>query len=113
MAMPDAVQNEKGRVVTLTWYKQGSTTSAEDLSGLTITGVIENIPGPNASNRVIAGALAVSDGPNGQFTWTYSQTDTATNGKYLVHFIATSGTTIIYKSIPALWEVVRAPTVSS
>lgn len=110
MALPEAIQNETGRVVTITWTRKG-TTDAEPLTGFTITGVIEDLPGPDASNRAINGALAVTDGPNGVFTWTYTVTDTASNGKFNVHFIATLAG-IVLKTEPTLWEVVRAPTVS-
>lgn len=109
MALPDAMQNETGRVVTITWNKKETNSTAETLTGFTITGVIEDLS--DESTRAISGALAVSDGASGQFTWTYDTTDTGTAGDYSVHFVATSGATVL-ETFPTSWQVVEAPTVS-
>jgi hypothetical protein len=112
LAIPDAVQNEKGRVITMTAYKKGTTT-VQDITGATITGIIETTPGPTFTVRAVNGALAVVLGTAGTFTWTWNQTDTGTAGKFSVQFIATIGSTIIYKSFPEPWEVVRSPATPS
>ena len=108
MALPDAVQNEKGREVTLTAYKRGTST-IQDITSATMTGIIETTPGPTYTVRNISGTLAVLVGSNGTFTWTWNLTDTGTAGKFTVQFIATIGSSIIYRSFPESWEVARSP----
>lgn len=107
--IPDAVAGEKGRTVTFTAYKQNTNPpEIQPLTGSTMTGIIESIPGPNYTVRWISGTLAVSDGPNAQYTWTWNLTDTVA-GDYIVQFIATIGANIIYKSFPEPWKVARSP----
>lgn len=111
MALPNAVQYEEGRIVTITAYKRG-TLNFQDLSGATMTGIIETTPGPDFVTRAIAGDLdVVNSGADGQFTftWTYDPTDTADAGQFTVQFIATIGATVIYRSFPEPWTVVRSP----
>lgn len=109
MALPKAVQGEKGRVITITAYKNRVTLEVQALTGATMTGKIETLPGPTYTVRAISGTLALLDAANGTFTWTWDATDTGTAGKYTIQFIATIGSTVIYKSYPAPWEVVRSP----
>ncbi len=107
MALPKIMEGEVGRQLTLTWYKEGSTTP-EDLTGLTITGRIETGPGPAYVVRAISGALAVLVGTAGTFTWTLNATDTATADTYKVIFIATlAGTNL--RTFKERWIVERAP----
>lgn len=107
MALPKIMEGEVGRQLTITWYKEGGTTP-ENLTGLTITGRIEIIPGPTFTVRAISGALAVLVGVDGTFAWTLNATDTATAGKFSVMFIATSGGNNL-RTFKERWEVERAP----
>lgn len=110
MGLTRSVQGEKGRVVTITAYKDG-TTEFQYLTGATITGIIESIPGPEYTVREISGTLAVVAAPNDyQINWTWDETDTGTDGDFSVQFIASVGGSIIYKSFPEPWKVVRSPT---
>lgn len=108
MALRRAVQGEKGRIVTLTAYKEGST-DVQNLTGTTLTGIIETSPGPSYTVREISGVLTLLVAADGTFTWVWDETDTGTAGKFLVQFIGTVGSSIIYKSFPEPWEVVRSP----
>lgn len=108
MALRRAVQGEKGRVVTITAYKENST-EVQTLAGTTLSGIIESIPGPSYTVREISGVLTLLDAANGTFTWVWDETDTGIADKFLVQFIATQGSSIIYKSFPEPWEVVRSP----
>lgn len=112
MAIPSAVEGEKGRVITFTAYKKGTET-VQDITGATMTGIIETIPGPDYTVRAVSGTLAVVSGTAGTFSWTWNTTDTGTDGKFTVQFIATIGSTVIYKSFPQPWEVVRSPATPS
>lgn len=107
MALPKIMEDEVGRQLTITWYKEGGTTP-EDLTALAITGRIETTPGPTFTVRAISGALAVLVGTDGTFTWTLNATDTATPGIFNVMFIATSGGNNL-RTFKEKWEVERAP----
>lgn len=109
MALPDAVQLENGRVVTITWLKQGTTTP-EDISAPTgFTGVIESGSGPTYTTVAISGTLAVTDGANGIFTWTWDATDTANAGDFSVQFIIVKAGIPSLRSFSAPWTVRRSP----
>lgn len=107
MALPNAVEDELGRIVTITWLKEGTTTP-EILTGATITGIIETLPGPTYTRRAIAGMLTVTVGASGIFTWTLAAADTITAGKYTVQFVATFSASNILRSIPVPWTVIRS-----
>jgi hypothetical protein len=87
VAISDAVEGEVGRVLSITWRQQGTTTP-ETLTGGTITGKIRAGPGPDYADTAIAGTLTVTDGANGIFTWTLAAGDTDTPGLYQVQFQA-------------------------
>lgn len=101
--LPDAIQGETGRSFPITWAEIG------DISSAVITGIIESIPGPSYTSREISGALVVTDGPNSVFTWTIDETDTEIADDFTVEFTATTGSVIV-KSYPEPWRVVRART---
>lgn len=109
MALPNAVEDEIGRVITITWLKEGTTTP-EILTGATITGIIETLPGPTYTSRAIVGAFALLVAADGTFTWTYAAADTITAGKYSVQFIATFSASKVLRSIPIPWAVIRSLT---
>jgi len=109
MSLPNAVEFEEGRVVTITAYKRG-TSNLQDLTCTVITGIIETTPGPSFTTRAITGPLDLVDsGSGGQFTWTYDGADTAIAGRFTVQFIATINAVAIYRSFPEPWEVIRSP----
>lgn len=87
MALPDWVAGATRPVMTPTWYRKGTTTP-EDLSAATLTGTITNRR--TGVVRAIVGALAVTDGPNGEFSWALDAAD-AVAGEYVVQFNAAFG----------------------
>lgn len=107
MALPDAIEGETGRAFSITWENVGDLTSA------VITGIIETVPGPTYTSRLITGALAFVSfaAPSSVFTWTLSAADTAV-GNYTVQFTATTGAVIV-KSYPEPWKVIRKRTTPS
>lgn len=107
--LPDAIQGEKGRVISITCVKRRTPLLIQAIIGGVITGIIETIPGPDYTTRYVSGSRAVVDGPGGIFTWTWNPTDTATAGDFRVQFIVTVGGTVIYKSYPEPWRVIRSP----
>ncbi len=109
MALPDAVQLENGRVVTITWNKQGTTTPENISSPTAFTGVIESGSGPTYTVVAVSGALAVTDGVNGIFTWTLDATDTVLAGRFLVQFLIVKSGVPSLRSFPAPWTVRRSP----
>lgn len=107
MALPDVVEGENGRPITVTWLRKG-TEIPEPITGAIMTGIIRYSGSAGNVDRAISGSLVISDGPNGVFTWTLDTTDTQAAGKYLVHFVATFGGGSILKSFFTPWEVVDA-----
>jgi len=103
MALPDIVKGEVGRVIAITWLKRG-TNEPQPITGATLTGTIRNGPGPTYTTRAVAGALAVSDGPNGTLNWTLHATDSAAAGFYEVQIIATIGSNVL-KTFYMPWSV--------
>lgn len=109
MALPDAVQFEDGRVVTITWLKQGTTTPEDISSPTSFTGTIEYGSGPTFTTRATSGALTVTDGANGIFTWKWNAVDTVDGGDFRVQFV------IVKPGVPSLrsflepWTVRRSP----
>lgn len=101
MALQPAVQNDRHTGQTITWY---AGTAKKPLTNATITGKIINGDG---TATAIAGALSVTDGPNGLFTWAYAAADTATVGKYTVQFTATYSDTLSDSSFEMPWEVFK------
>jgi len=107
MALPELVQNEKGRVITISWYKDHTQPpESETITGATITGKIETGPGPEFSSRLISGALVVS--ATNQHTWTLHYDDTYVDGDFLAQFRAVfSGGKELF-TIPTPLKVIRS-----
>lgn len=86
----------------ITWLDADG--DAVNLAGATITGKIVSMQ--TGQGRPIAGALTVTNGAAGEFTWDYDAADVATAGKYKVQFVAayltgpTPGKTVVGD-----WEV--------
>lgn len=101
MALQPAIQNDRHTGQQITWYYADGATK-KPITGATITGTITDTAG---ATRAITGTLAVTDGPNGVFTWAYGAADTATVGAYLVQFTATYGDALPDSSFAMDWEV--------
>ncbi len=97
-----AVQGAVGVSQQITWTQDDGETPI-DLTGYTLTGTIQPIDSAG-DIRAIAGALAVGDGDDGIFTWTYAAGDLATPGDYLVQFKAVLSGVTVY-SFAAYWIV--------
>lgn len=102
--IPDVVQKEHGRVLSLTWVKQDNT--LELIEGSAITGIIESVPGPSYTIRLITGALDATYNP---FTWELHYDDSYIAGEFTVQFkaILLDGTEL--RSIPERLKVIRSP----
>lgn len=101
MGLSRAIEGAKDTGLQITWTQDDGT--AQDLTGATITGVIEDKDG---ATRAITGTLSIVTAASGIFSWAYSAADVATVGRYLVQFKATvSDYTLTY---PEVWIVERA-----
>jgi len=86
--------------------------NARDLSGATITATIEPIEGGTV--RAADGEFAlVTDGSDGQFTWTFGEDDVAEAGAFNVQFQATFGEADFSLSPKIEWKVLSAQTVAA
>jgi hypothetical protein len=107
MALPDLVQFEKGRVISISWYKDGiNPPEPETITGATITGKIETGPGPEFTSRSINGALAVSS--TNEHTWTIHYDDSYVNGEFLAQFRAVFPGGKELFTIPSPLKVIRS-----
>lgn len=86
---------------TVVW-KRGDNT-AEDLTGATLTGKIQNNAG---TTRSITGTLTPADGSDGVFEWEYSALDVGTAGTFSVQFTATfAEAPTVARTIISQWVV--------
>lgn len=86
MALPDWPQYARRPSITVTWLR-GDSTTPEDLTGATLTGLIQR--GDTVS--AITGTLTVTDAANGEFRWDLSAADVAQSGDFRVQFSAAFG----------------------
>lgn len=89
MTLPNWVQGATRPSMMVTWYRD-STTTAEDLTGATLTGSIRR-GGEGGTKEAITGALTLTDATNGVFRWDLSAADVANAGRLEVQFVATFG----------------------
>lgn len=82
MALANAVQHSTKRAETITWEDEDG--AAVDLTGSTITGIIERA----GVQTAITGALALVTAASGIFSWTKSAADVAQAGTFFVQFRA-------------------------
>ena len=82
MALAPAVQHARKRIQTITWKDDDG--NAIDLSGATITGIIER----NGVQTTITGTFALVTATSGIFSWTYSAADVAQHGTFFIQFRA-------------------------
>lgn len=108
--LPNWVAGALRPSMLLTWYRDGTTT-AEDLTGATLTGTITKLFGDGAT-RAIAGTLTVTDAAGGVFRWDFDAADVV-EGVYLVQFNAAFGSGPT-PAIPfeARWQVLRRHVVA-
>ena len=101
MALPDYVAGSLRPPMSITWVG-----GINDLTGATISGTLKDMT--TKASRAIAGALAVTDGPNLQFSYDPDAADVVV-GFYEVQFNAAfpSGATPA-KSFITTWNVRRA-----
>lgn len=93
MALSIAIKGSNHTAQSITWKDERG--NAVVLTGATITGSKRDHDG--TAITAIDGTLALSDGANGVFTWTYGTNDIAVAGSYVVQFYATYSDTTIEK----------------
>lgn len=100
--IPFAIAGALRPGLLLTWADQDG--DPVDLSGATLSGKIIDMQ--TGQIRPIAGALAVVNGPAGQFTWNFAAGDVAKAGRHMVQLMADypSGLTPA-KTVITDWEV--------
>lgn len=102
MALPPAVQFSRKRSITITWTDDDG--AAINLTGSTITGIIERA----GVQTAITGTLALSVAASGIFTWTFSAADVAQAGSFFVMFRAKYSDTLSEISYRTPWKVLPA-----
>lgn len=104
MALPQWVAGALRPSMSITWYREGTTTP-ETLTGATITGSMRR----DGTTRTITGTLTVTDGAAGVFRWDFSAADVATPGTYEVQFSAAFGSgQTPAKTVITEWTIRRA-----
>lgn len=99
MALANAVQHARKRAQTITWKDEDD--AAIDLTGATITGIIERA----GVQTAITGALALVTAASGIFSWTYSAADVAQAGAFFVQFRAKYSDSLSEISYRTKWTV--------
>lgn len=100
--LPFAIEGALRPTLLITWLDANNI--PVNLTGATITGKIFTLY--SGETRAIAGALMVTDGAAGVFSWEYNPTDVATPGRYKVQFEAAYGTEPTpAKTVITDWEV--------
>lgn len=98
--LADAVQYARKRAQTITWT---------DKDGLPINLTNATLRARKADSdgaqTAVTGALSVTSGAAGQFTWAYSDEDVAEAGDYLVQFSAAKGDGLLEISYQTRWRV--------
>lgn len=82
MALSDSIQYDRKRLQTITWHDDDG--NAVDLTGSTITGIVER----NGIQTAITGVLALVTAASGIFSWARSAADVAQAGTFFVQFRA-------------------------
>ena len=104
MALSKAIVGSNHRAQSITWKDERG--NALVLTGATITAGKRDHDGTTVT--AVDGTLALSDGPNGVFTWTYGTNDISTAGTYVVQFFATYADTTIEKNFTEQFIVAEA-----
>ena len=103
MALAPAVQHSRKRTQTITWKDDDG--AAIDLTGATITGIVERA----GVQTAITGTLTLVTAASGIFSWAFSAADVAQAGMFFVQFRAkyTSGS-LSEISYRTQWRVLPA-----
>ena len=106
--IPDVMQGEL-TTLRLTWVEE-KTRDPLDLSGYTLSGIIEMGQSPNWTTKAITGTLSVVNATAGIFDWVLSAGDVDTYGVHGVVFEAKDGGGVVRnRSVRHPWEVHRMP----
>lgn len=104
MALAKAVKGGIRPSQIITWLRESG--EPEDLTGGTLSGTITALG--SGTERAVAGALSVTDGPAGVFVWDYAPADVAEAGTFEVRFTASFGAQPSpAKTFAAPWKVVK------
>ena len=82
MALANALQHARKRSQRITWQDEDQ--AAIDLTGATLTGIIERA----GVQTAITGTLTLVTAASGIFSWAYSAADVAQAGSFFVQFRA-------------------------
>ena len=82
MALANAIQHARKRSQQITWQDEDE--AAIDLTGATLTGIIER----SGVQTAITGTLTLVTAASGIFSWAYSSADVAQAGSFFVQFRA-------------------------
>jgi len=104
MGLSIAVEGSNHTGQSITWKDERG--NAVVLTGATITGSKRDHDGTVIT--AIDGALAITNGANGIFSWTYGTNDIAIAGSYVVQFLATFGDATIEKCLIEQFTVEEA-----
>src|SRR5688500_3245202 len=101
-SLPNWIQGARRPSPLITWLRK-RTSTPEDLTDATITGLIEDSDGVV---RAITGTFVITDAVGGVFRWDVSEADVADSGNLKVQFVATfpSGQTPS-KTFTADWQI--------
>jgi hypothetical protein len=106
MSLKYANQGARHTGQAVTWTRDDS--SAQDLTGATITARIEPVESPETDEFASDGTFTLTDAINGEFSWEYGEDDVANWGRFLVQFKATYGDGSYDLSDPMEWIVKKA-----
>jgi hypothetical protein len=111
-SLPNWVQGARRPSMLITWMRDGTSTP-EDLTGATITGLIKRGEYTTIT-AAITGTLALTDADGGVFRWDLSAADVEHYGNLEVQFTATFGSgQTPAKTFKADWRIERALVVSA
>lgn len=99
MGLAPALQYARKRSQTITWRDDDN--AAIDLTGATLTGIIER----GGTQTAITGTLTVTGASSGVFTWAYSAADVAEAGTFFVQFRAKYSDSLSEFSYRTRWQV--------
>lgn len=102
MALANALQHARKRSQRITWQDEDE--AAIDLTGATLTGIIERA----GVQTAITGTLALVTAAAGIFSWTYSEADVAQAGSFFVQFRAKYSDGLSEISHRTRWTVLPA-----
>jgi len=104
MALSPAIQGAKRPSQSITWTRDDSADTAENLTGATITAEI--LREGELTSEDVTGSFVITNAASGVFRWDYSTADVAEPGTHRVQFTATfSETPTVAKTLIEAWTV--------